>query len=96
MVGVRELVSPNVVECKAVAVTVEDCGHGFDPDQASRIFDSFYTTKPNGIGVGLAISRSIIEAHGGRIWAAPAENGGADIRFTLPADTGEPGEANDR
>jgi len=67
-----------------VVVTVEDSGRGIEPEQVSRIFDSFYTTKPDGIGVGLAISRSIIEAHGGSLWAAPAMPCGARVGFTLP------------
>ncbi|MGC2411871.1 MAG: ATP-binding protein [Stellaceae bacterium] len=71
----------------AVVLTVEDSGRGLDPEQASRIFDSFYTTKPDGIGVGLAISRSIIEAHGGLLWAAAATRGGARVGFTLPLAT---------
>jgi signal transduction histidine kinase len=68
----------------AVVVTVEDSGRGLDPDQVSRIFDSFYTTKPDGIGVGLAISRSIIEAHGGSLWASPGRRDGARVGFSLP------------
>jgi two-component system, LuxR family, sensor kinase FixL len=67
-----------------VAVAVEDNGAGLDPDQLPRIFDSFYTTKKNGIGVGLAISRSIIEAHGGSMAAVPGEHFGAKFNFTLP------------
>lgn len=68
----------------AVVLTVEDSGRGLEPEQVSRIFDSFYTTKPDGIGVGLAISRSIIEAHGGSLSAAPAMRCGARVGFTLP------------
>ena len=68
----------------AVVLTVEDSGRGLDPDQVSRIFESFYTTKPDGIGVGLAISRSIIEAHGGSLWTSPAMRQGARVGFTLP------------
>lgn len=70
-----------------IVVTVEDTGCGLDQEQVSRIFESFYTTKPDGIGVGLAISRSIIEAHGGAIWAAPGEPCGATFGFTLPLAT---------
>ena len=51
-----------------------------------RLFQSFYTTKPDGIGMGLAISRAIVEAHGGRLWAAPNEPRGAVFRFTLPVE----------
>ncbi len=68
-----------------VAVTVEDSGSGLDPEHISNIFDSFYTTKPGGIGLGLAISRSIIEAHGGSMWAAPGTRDGAKFGFSLPA-----------
>lgn len=68
-----------------VRVTVADTGCGIKPGQLARVFDSFYTTKPDGIGVGLAISRSIIEAHGGSLWVAAATPHGARIGFTLPA-----------
>jgi signal transduction histidine kinase len=67
-----------------VVVSVEDSGVGLEPGQITRIFDSFYTTKPDGIGIGLAISRSIIEAHGGSLWAQPLIPRGAKIGFTLP------------
>jgi signal transduction histidine kinase len=74
---------------EAVAITVEDTGIGLDPAELDRIFDSFYTTKPDGIGVGLSISRSIIEAHGGQLSALPIEPHGARFRFTVPvADAG--------
>jgi signal transduction histidine kinase len=71
-------------ESGAVMVSLGDSGTGIDPKQAERIFDSFYTTKPNGIGVGLSISRSIIEAHGGRLWLAAAAGPGACFCFALP------------
>lgn len=66
-----------------VMVSVEDRGEGFGPDGAARLFDPFYTTKQHGMGLGLSISRSIIEHHGGRIWAESAPSGGAILRFTL-------------
>lgn len=69
---------------EAAVVTVTDSGRGLDLAQVSRIFDSFYTTKPDGIGVGLAISRSIIEAHGGSLWAAPGTCYGATVGLSLP------------
>jgi signal transduction histidine kinase len=72
------------VEGDSAAVSVEDSGAGIDPDRVTHIFDSFYTTKPGGIGVGLAISRSIIDAHGGSMWAAPAAPSGAVVGFKLP------------
>jgi PAS domain S-box-containing protein len=66
-------------------VTVRDVGIGLDPQQAERIFDSFYTTKPKGMGLGLSISRSIVEAHGGQLWASPNTGYGTTFQFTLPA-----------
>jgi len=67
-----------------VLVAVQDAGTGIDPENANRLFSAFYTTKPNGMGMGLSISRSIVEAHGGRIWATNNEGPGATIQFTLP------------
>jgi C4-dicarboxylate-specific signal transduction histidine kinase len=72
----------------AVTMTVRDTGPGIGPDLLDRIFDSFFTTKSEGTGVGLSISRTIVEAHGGRIWAEPANGGGAAFRFTLPTLAG--------
>ena len=66
-------------------VAVRDVGIGLDPQQAEQIFDSFYTTKPKGMGLGLSISRSIIEVHGGRLWAVPNTRYGTTFQFTLPA-----------
>lgn len=66
-----------------VVVRVQDSGIGIDPDRLERIFEPFYTTKPQGIGIGLSISRSIIESHGGRLWTEPASYG-AIFQFTLP------------
>jgi PAS domain S-box-containing protein len=67
-----------------VLITVRDSGPGVDPKSLDRLFDAFYTTKPQGMGMGLAISRSIIEAHGGRLWAKANPSRGAVFRFTLP------------
>jgi signal transduction histidine kinase len=72
----------------AVFVEVRDCGAGIDPAHADRLFTSFYTTKPDGMGMGLSISRSIVEAHGGRLTAGPNEPAGAVFRFTLPVAAG--------
>jgi signal transduction histidine kinase len=69
---------------ETVVISVEDTGSGLDPQNIDRIFDSFYTTKAEGIGVGLSISRSIIEAHGGQLSAAPAPRHGACFSFTVP------------
>jgi signal transduction histidine kinase len=72
-----------------VLVAVQDSGIGFKLDDAERIFGAFYTTKPDGMGMGLSICRSIIEAHGGLIWAKPNPDGpGATFSFSLPAGHG--------
>jgi len=65
-------------------ITVRDSGPGLDPKGLNRPFDAFYTTKPQGLGMGLAISRSIIEAHGGRLWAKANASRGAVFQFALP------------
>jgi signal transduction histidine kinase len=78
----------NRIEAKSVLVAVEDSGVGLDPQQAERLFDAFYTTKAEGLGMGLSISRSIVEAHGGRLWATPNEGPGATFQFTLPIEEG--------
>jgi len=65
-------------------VAVKDTGPGIDAEQAQRVFAPFFTTKSQGIGMGLPISRSIIEAHGGRLWAEKNEPHGAVFRFVLP------------
>jgi C4-dicarboxylate-specific signal transduction histidine kinase len=81
----RELtVSSMLSEPSSVLVAVKDMGTGLDPAVAERMFQPFFTTKRDGLGMGLAICRSIIETHGGRLWAAPRELYGADIRFTVP------------
>jgi PAS domain S-box-containing protein len=69
---------------KTVEIAVSDSGPGVPADQLAHIFDPFVTTKPNGMGMGLAISRTIIEAHNGRLWAENQNGGGASFRFTLP------------
>jgi PAS domain S-box-containing protein len=69
----------------AVLVSVQDSGVGLNPAEVDRLFEAFYTTKAHGIGMGLAISRSIIEAHGGRLWVAPDDGPGATFEFILPA-----------
>jgi PAS domain S-box-containing protein len=68
----------------AVLFTIADFGQGLDPQKLQEIFHPFYTTKSGGMGMGLAVSRSIIESHGGRLWATPNEPRGAIFRFTLP------------
>jgi signal transduction histidine kinase len=69
---------------KEIAVSVTDCGPGISPEDAKRIFDPFYSTKGGGLGVGLSISRAIVEAHGGRLSLAPNGGGGCVFQFTLP------------
>jgi len=71
-----------------VLVAVEDSGPGIKPESLDRLFDPFYTTKPGGMGMGLSICRSIIEAHGGRVWATTNEPQGAVFQFTLPRQGG--------
>ena len=66
-------------------LSVRDSGTGFKPEEMDRLFEAFYTTKPEGMGMGLAISRSIIEAHGGRLWAEPNDGPGATFFLSLPA-----------
>ena len=70
-------------ESQGVRITVRDSGTGLDPKSLDHLFTAFYTTKPQGMGMGLAISRSIIEAHGGRLWAVPNDGPGATFQFTL-------------
>jgi signal transduction histidine kinase len=68
-----------------VGLTVRDSGPGLSPEIRSRLFEPFFTSKARGMGLGLAVGKSIIEAHGGRIWAEPQQDGGAAFRFRLPA-----------
>ena len=75
------------LEESLVLISVSDTGVGLPADKADRIFDAFFTTKPQGSGMGLAISRSIVESHGGRLWANSNEGRGATFRFTLPTTT---------
>ena len=67
-----------------IGVKIEDTGVGLEPENAEKIFDPFFTTKPHGIGMGLSISRSIIEAHEGKLWATPRPAGGTIFQFTIP------------
>ena len=80
----RELVVGSGASDSDVFVEVRDSGPGLDATNLGRLFDSFYTTKPNGMGMGLSISRSIVEAHGGRLVATQNVPHGAVFRFTLP------------
>ncbi len=85
--GTRRL-SVRTAKCdEGVLISVQDTGVGFAAKDIDRIFNAFYTTKSGGMGMGLAISRSIVESHGGRIWAAQNGPCGADIQFILPTAT---------
>jgi two-component system sensor kinase FixL len=86
----RELIVTNrEVADEMIEIEVSDTGTGFHDDVKPNLFQTFYTTKETGMGVGLSISRSIIEAHGGRMWAENNAVGGATFRFTLPAAANE-------
>jgi PAS domain S-box-containing protein len=83
-VGPRELLISAEQDDTCVHVAVRDRGPGIDPSHLACVFDAFYTTKSRGVGMGLSICRSIIDAHGGRLWAEANEPRGAVFRFTLP------------
>ena len=91
--AMRETKQPRVLmvrsalqEPNRVLISVADSGPGIDPGIVDRIFNPLFTTKSNGMGMGLAICRSIIEGHEGRLWASPGAQGGAAFEFALPAD----------
>ena len=81
----RELLISTKQDHTGVVVAVHDSGPGIDPSHLERVFDAFYTTKSSGTGMGLSICRSIIDAHGGRLWAEANEPRGTIFQFTLPA-----------
>src|SRR5262245_2365806 len=80
----REVVVATTAQADAIEVTVSDTGRGFAPGVERRLFTPFFTTKSHGLGLGLAISRSIVECHGGRLWAMSDPGAGATFRFSLP------------
>ena len=82
--GARELLISTEADQAGALVTIRDTGPGIDPDRFDRVFDAFYTTKSGGTGMGLAICRSIIHAHGGKLWVEANQPRGAVFRFTLP------------
>ncbi|HXO95235.1 MAG TPA: ATP-binding protein, partial [Chthoniobacterales bacterium] len=86
--GTRELwISTEINASNGARVAVRDSGPGLDPASLEHLFDAFYTTKSSGMGMGLSICRSIIESHGGRIWAEANVPQGATVQFTLPWQT---------
>ncbi len=82
----RDLVIGSALRGREIVVSMRDSGSGIAPDDMRRLFKTFFTTKPNGMGMGLSICRSIIEAHGGRIWASDNCSPGASFQFALPLD----------
>jgi signal transduction histidine kinase len=76
-----------IQEPDSVLISVADTGTGIDPEIVDRIFNPLFTTKSNGMGMGLSISRSIVEGHGGRLWASAGAEGGSVFQFVLPANT---------
>jgi C4-dicarboxylate-specific signal transduction histidine kinase len=83
--GRRDLaITTQRIENEQLLVSVSDTGVGLPPQQGGRIFEAFFTTKEHGIGMGLSISRSIVESHGGRLWAADHAPRGASFSLTLP------------
>src|SRR5467141_3933582 len=82
--GSREFLTATGKDSSGVLVAVQDSGPGLNPKSFDRLFDAFYTTKPGGMRMGLSICRSIVEAHGGRIWASRTAGPGATVQFTLP------------
>jgi signal transduction histidine kinase len=88
--GVREvLISTSQANPNGVIVAVKDSGPGLAPASIERLFEAFYTTKPGGLGMGLSICRSIIEAHEGRVWVTANLPRGAVFQFTLPLERAE-------
>lgn len=81
------IIHTSMVGRNTLELSVSDTGRGVPAEIYDEVFDPFFSTKPNGMGMGLAISRSIVERHGGRLWADPPGHGGATFRFTLPITT---------
>jgi len=93
--GARELlISSGEAQSEGVLVAIADSGPGLGPASSERLFEAFYTTKPSGLGMGLPICRSIIEAHGGRLWASANVPRGAVFQFTVPAHAADNPTAN--
>jgi C4-dicarboxylate-specific signal transduction histidine kinase len=90
LLAIRARLERDAAGAPVVAIGVTDRGTGLEPDQARRIFEAFYTTKPNGMGLGLAISRSIVEAHGGRLSVETSTEPGATFAIRLPVAEASP------
>jgi signal transduction histidine kinase len=89
--GTRQLlINTDKADEKEIRIVVQDSGPGIAPESIDRVFHPFYTTKSSGLGMGLSICRSIIEAHEGRLWATAAESKGAIFAFTLPMRSDNP------
>ena len=82
------LVRSSTEASQGILVAVHDSGPGLEPQRLNRLFDAFYTSKPHGLGMGLAISRSIVEKHDGSLWATANPDKGATFQFTLPTGGG--------
>jgi signal transduction histidine kinase len=82
-------IDAKVIDDRMLEISIADHGHGLAEEDAERIFTPFYTTKPDGMGIGLAICRSIIEFHQGRLWVEPRPDGGTIFRFTVPIEEHE-------
>jgi signal transduction histidine kinase len=80
----RKITSRTVLTDGVAEVSIADCGPGIPSDKLSHLFEPFFTTKEHGMGMGLSIARTIVEAHGGRIWAENLAGGGAIFRLSLP------------
>jgi signal transduction histidine kinase len=80
-------IATGIEDPEHVRVSVEDSGVGIDAQVASRLFEAFYSTKTGGMGIGLSVSRSIIESHQGRIWATSNDGPGATFTFVLPCSS---------
>jgi signal transduction histidine kinase len=89
----RTLLVKTLLDEGTVTLAVRDAGTGVDPNALEKLFEAFYTTKANGMGIGLSICRSIIANHDGRLWAEANDGPGATFSFCIPV-AGEPGDTN--
>ena len=87
--GFHLLLEVRTAKSKGLEITVRDSGPGIPDDQFEEVFKPFFTTKPAGLGIGLALSRMIVDSHGGRLWATANDGRGATFHFSLPTETAE-------